>query len=39
MPAKEVTVRKMYKAVQLGEERLRSFRSSRLLFLREYAGQ
>jgi hypothetical protein len=39
MPVKEVTVKKMYRAVQLGEERLRNFRSSRLLFLREYAGQ
>jgi hypothetical protein len=39
MPAKEVTIARMYRAVQLGEERLRNFRSSRLLFLREYAGQ
>jgi hypothetical protein len=39
MPAKPVTIKKMYRAVQEGEERLRNFRSSRLLFLREYAGQ
>jgi hypothetical protein len=39
MPDKEITIAKMYRAVQLGEERLRNFRSSRLLFLREYAGQ
>lgn len=38
-PDKEVTAKKLYRAVQLGEERLRNFRSSRLLFLREYAGQ
>jgi hypothetical protein len=39
MPANEVTIKKLYRAVQLGEDRLRSFRSSRLLFLREYSGQ
>jgi hypothetical protein len=39
MPSKPVTVKKMYRAIQEGEERLRNFRSSRLLFLREYAGQ
>jgi hypothetical protein len=39
MPDKEITVKKMYRAIALGEERLRTFRSSRLLFLREFAGQ
>jgi hypothetical protein len=39
MPAKPVTTQKMYRAIQEGEERLRNFRSSRLLFLREFAGQ
>jgi len=39
MAAKEVTVRKMYRAVKLGEDRLRNFRAARLLFLRQYAGQ
>lgn len=39
MPAREVTIRKMYAAVQLGEKRLQNFRASRLLFLRQYAGQ
>jgi hypothetical protein len=39
MPAKPVTIKKMYRSIQEGEERLRSFRSSRLLFLREFAGQ
>jgi len=29
----------MYRAVQEGEERLRGFRSARLLFLREFCGQ
>jgi hypothetical protein len=29
----------MYKAVELGENRLRNFRAMRMLFLREFAGQ
>jgi hypothetical protein len=39
MPSKEITVKKMYRAVQLGEERLRNFRGSRLMFIRQYCGQ
>lgn len=39
MAAKEVTVKKMHVAAKLGEERLRNFRSARLMFLREYSGQ
>jgi hypothetical protein len=39
MAAKPVTIRKMYRSVQEGEDRLRSFRSARLLFLKAYAGQ
>jgi hypothetical protein len=35
----EVTIRKMYQAVKLGEDRLRNFRAARLLFLRQYSGQ
>jgi hypothetical protein len=39
MSAKEITAKRMYRAIQLGEERLRNFRSARLMFLREYSGQ
>ena len=35
----QVGLKKLYRAVQLGEDRLRNFRSARLLFLRQFAGQ
>lgn len=39
MPGNEISIRKMYQAVKLGEDRLRNFRASRLMFLKAYAGQ
>lgn len=38
MPTKEVTVKRMANAIKLGEERLRNFRASRMMMLREFAG-
>jgi hypothetical protein len=39
MPAKEVSPKKMMTAVQHGMDRLRNFRASRLMYIRQYCGQ
>jgi len=38
MAGKEVTIKKVYEAVRLGEKRLHNFRAARLMFLKQYAG-
>ena len=38
MAGKEVTIKKVYEAVRLGEKRLQNFRAARLMFIKQYAG-
>jgi len=39
MASTQLTVRRMTRAVQIGENRLKNFRAARLLFLKAFAGQ
>lgn len=39
MASTQLTVRRMSRAVQIGEDRLRNFRAARIHFLKAYAGQ